>query len=113
MLTPSPHQQALLPALIRRLAEVSHMQLKVDDILGEESDNESEGRGRERPGSEEQEAEEQRRPPPAGHSLGGGVLPQSPAEKLPTASSSDRPSHNVSRGQKMDYTSASNLQVNL
>lgn len=72
-------------------------QMQVDDILGEESDNESEGRGRERPRSEETKAEEERRPPPAGHRLGGGVSPQSAEKKPLTASSSDGPSRNVSR----------------
>lgn len=34
---------------------------QVDDILGEESDNESEGRGKEKPGNEEDEEQQQRR----------------------------------------------------
>ncbi len=52
----------------------------MDDILGEESDNESEGRGKERPGNEEVEEEDEQRQqqqqPGAGQIAGGGLGPQ-------------------------------------
>uniref|UniRef100_A0A3P9J5Z3 RNA polymerase II subunit A C-terminal domain phosphatase n=1 Tax=Oryzias latipes TaxID=8090 RepID=A0A3P9J5Z3_ORYLA len=92
-----PSMSESMPLYMLCKEDLESMDREVDDILGEESDNESEGRGRERPRSEETKAEEERRPPPAGHRLGGGV---SAEEKPLTASSSDGPSRNVSRGHK-------------
>ncbi|RVE66414.1 hypothetical protein OJAV_G00107100 [Oryzias javanicus] len=94
-----PSMSETMPLYTLCKEDLESMDREVDDILGEESDNESEGRGRERPGSEDTAAEEQRRPPD-GYTLGGGVLPPNPEEKLLIASSGDRPSHNVSRGHK-------------
>lgn len=53
----------------------------MDDILGEESDNESEGRGKEKPGNEEVEEEEQQQQqqqhqPASKQIRGGGLGPQ-------------------------------------
>lgn len=51
----------------------------MDDILGEESDNESEGRGKEKPGNEEVEDEDgQQQQPKAGQIAGGVPGPQAP-----------------------------------
>lgn len=73
----------------------------MDDILGEESDNESEGRGKDKPGNEEVEDEDeeqqqhhhqqqlQQQQPGAGHIVRGGLGPQVPGleERIQTPSS--------------------------
>lgn len=65
----------------------------MDDILGEESDNESEGRGKEKPSNEEVEDEEeqqkQQKQPGALQITGGGLGPQalSVEETIQTTSS--------------------------
>lgn len=61
----------------------------MDDILGEESDNESEGRGKEKPCKEEvEDEEEQQQQPGAGQTAGGTLGPQalSVEERLQTPS---------------------------
>lgn len=75
---------------------------QVDDILGEESDNESEGRGKEKPGNEDMEDEEEEQQQEhqqlgAGQALGGSLVPQalSVEERLQTKSS--EASHSVPR----------------
>lgn len=70
---------------------------QVDDILGEESDNESEGRGKDKVGPEEAEEEEEERQqeqeqqqhPGAGQISREGLSPQAPAleERIQTPSS--------------------------
>lgn len=70
----------------------------MDDILGEESDNESEGRGKDKVGPEEAEEEEERQQeqeqlqqqhPGAGQISRVGLSPQAPAleERIQTPSS--------------------------
>lgn len=62
----------------------------MDDILGEESDNESEGRGKEKPGNEEMEDEEEQRHQQAGagQTVGRRLGPQALSidERLQTPS---------------------------
>lgn len=61
----------------------------MDDILGEESDNESEGRGKEKPGNEEVEDEEEQQQQPGAGQTGGRKLepqPLSEEERLLTPS---------------------------
>lgn len=54
--------------------EGSSVLKQVDDILGEESDNESEGRGKEKPGNEEDEEPQQQ--PGSAEMRCGGPGPQ-------------------------------------
>lgn len=64
----------------------------MDDILGEESDNESEGRGKEKPGNEEMEDEEEQQQrhqqAGAGQTVGRRLSPQALSidERLQTPS---------------------------
>lgn len=65
---------------------------QVDDILGEESDNESEGRGKEKPGNEEDEEQQQRRQqeeagPAEGMCREDGPQALDPDERAPEPSS--------------------------
>lgn len=74
----------------------------MDDILGEESDNESEGRGKDKPGNEEVEDEEEERQqqqPGAGQIARGGLCPQALGlgERIQTPSSEASLSGSVPR----------------
>lgn len=76
----------------------------MDDILGEESDNESEGRGKEKPGNEdiaeEEEEEQQQQQPEAGELTTSGPpsKPDGVEERLQTTRPSDSSlSENVPR----------------
>lgn len=79
----------------------------MDDILGEESDNESEGRGKDKPGNEEVEDEEeeqqqqllQQQQPGTGKIVRGGLGPQALGleERIQTPSSEANLSASVPR----------------
>lgn len=58
--------------------EGSSVLKQVDDILGEESDNESEGRGKDKPGTEEDDEQQprQRQQPESAEMRCGGPGPQ-------------------------------------
>lgn len=75
----------------------------MDDILGEESDNESEGRGKEKPGNEEMEDEEEQQQrhqqAGAGQTVGRRLGPQALSidERLQTPSNVASQCQSVSR----------------
>ncbi|XP_042291494.1 RNA polymerase II subunit A C-terminal domain phosphatase [Thunnus maccoyii] len=54
-----PSMSETMPLYTLCKEDLESMDKEVDDILGEESDNESEGRGKEKPGNEEVEEEEE------------------------------------------------------
>lgn len=56
--------------------EGSSVLKQVDDILGEESDNESEGRGKDKPGNEEEDEQRPRRQTEPAEMRCGGSGPQ-------------------------------------
>nr|XP_054590637.1 RNA polymerase II subunit A C-terminal domain phosphatase isoform X2 [Nothobranchius furzeri] len=90
--------------------DLESMDKEVDDILGEESDNESEGRGKEKTGAEEMddEEEEQQKQPGSRQTTGQGLSPQAPSaeERPPTSSCSTSLSHSVKRGNKRKHGEA-------
>ncbi|KAM9340124.1 RNA polymerase II subunit A C-terminal domain phosphatase [Symphorus nematophorus] len=98
-----PSMSETMPLYTLCKEDLESMDKEVDDILGEESDNESEGRGKERPGNEEVEDEEEeqrrRRQQRAGQIAEG---PQAPGveERMQTPSSEARPASSVQRGHK-------------
>lgn len=69
-----PSMSETMPLYTLCKEDLESMDKEVDDILGEEeeSDNESEGRGKEKPGTEEGDEEEQPLQPGAGQTPGGG-----------------------------------------
>uniref|UniRef100_A0A8C4HEF3 RNA polymerase II subunit A C-terminal domain phosphatase n=1 Tax=Dicentrarchus labrax TaxID=13489 RepID=A0A8C4HEF3_DICLA len=80
-----PSMSESMPLYTLCKEDLESMDKEVDDILGEESDNESEGRGKEKPGNEEVEDEEEERrqrqqqqqqQPGAGRIAGGEPGPQ-------------------------------------
>ncbi|XP_054461911.1 RNA polymerase II subunit A C-terminal domain phosphatase isoform X2 [Anoplopoma fimbria] len=108
-----PSMSETMPLYTLCKEDLESMDKEVDDMLGEESDNESEGRGKEKPGNEEVEDEgEQRRHQQqqqqsgAGQtSAGGGELgPQamSVEERIQTPCSEDK----VTRGHKRKHDEA-------
>lgn len=56
--------------------EGSSVLKQVDDILGEESDNESEGRGKDKPGNEEDDKQQPQQQPESAEMRCGGSGPQ-------------------------------------
>uniref|UniRef100_UPI0037E7B8A2 RNA polymerase II subunit A C-terminal domain phosphatase isoform X2 n=1 Tax=Semicossyphus pulcher TaxID=241346 RepID=UPI0037E7B8A2 len=72
-----PSMSETMPLYTLCKEDLESMDKEVDDILGEESDNESEGRGKEKPGNEEVDEEEERQQQPgAGQIAEGGPGPQ-------------------------------------
>ncbi|KAM8841244.1 RNA polymerase II subunit A C-terminal domain phosphatase [Spinachia spinachia] len=69
-----PSMSESMPLYLLCKEDLDSMDREVDDILGEESDNESEGRVKEKPGNEEEEAAADggERPSGAGGTAGGG-----------------------------------------
>ncbi|XP_041868539.1 RNA polymerase II subunit A C-terminal domain phosphatase [Melanotaenia boesemani] len=103
-----PSMSETMPLYTLCKEDLESMDKEVDDILGEESDNESEGRGREKPGNEEMddEEEQQRKEQPGiEQTAGKGLVPQAQRakERLQTPSSL---SQSVPRGHKRKHDEA-------
>ncbi|KAM4539566.1 RNA polymerase II subunit A C-terminal domain phosphatase isoform 2-T2 [Odontesthes bonariensis] len=94
-----PSMSETMPLYTMCKEDLDSMDKEVDDILGEESDNESEGQGREKPSNEDEEQEQRKDQPAAGQTAGGGPgpRPQSVDERLQTPSGDARVSHGVPR----------------
>uniref|UniRef100_A0A3Q0RDR7 RNA polymerase II subunit A C-terminal domain phosphatase n=1 Tax=Amphilophus citrinellus TaxID=61819 RepID=A0A3Q0RDR7_AMPCI len=94
-----PSMSETMPLYTLCKEDLDSMDKEVDDILGEESDNESEGRGKEKPGNEEMEDEEEKRQQHqqagAGQTAGRRLDPQAMSieERLQTPSSVANQSH--------------------
>ncbi|XP_029135228.2 RNA polymerase II subunit A C-terminal domain phosphatase isoform X1 [Labrus bergylta] len=89
--------------------DLESMDKEVDDILGEESDNESEGKGKEKPCNEEvdEEEERQQQQPGAGEIAGGGPDPKVPGmEDRQQTQILARLQDNVQRGHKRKHDEA-------
>ncbi|KAM4630227.1 RNA polymerase II subunit A C-terminal domain phosphatase [Polymixia lowei] len=109
-----PSMSETMPLYTLCKEDLDSMDKEVDDILGEESDNESEGRGNEKPGDEEVEDEEeeeeeeqqqqQQKKLDAGQSTERGHAPQAPStvteEKIQTTASEASLTGSVPRGHK-------------
>ncbi|XP_030596220.1 RNA polymerase II subunit A C-terminal domain phosphatase isoform X2 [Archocentrus centrarchus] len=102
-----PSMSETMPLYTLCKEDLDSMDKEVDDILGEESDNESEGRGKEKPGNEEMEDEEEKRQQHqqagAGQTAGRRLDPQAMSieERLQTPSSVANQS--VTRGHKRKH----------
>ncbi|XP_039876951.1 RNA polymerase II subunit A C-terminal domain phosphatase isoform X3 [Simochromis diagramma] len=87
-----PSMSETMPLYTLCKEDLDSMDKEVDDILGEESDNESEGRGKEKPGNEEMEDEEEQQQrhqqAGAGQTVGRRLGPQALSidERLQTPS---------------------------
>ncbi|XP_028317090.1 LOW QUALITY PROTEIN: RNA polymerase II subunit A C-terminal domain phosphatase [Gouania willdenowi] len=92
-----PSMSESMPLYTLCKEDLDSMDKEVDDILGEESDNESEDRGKEKPCNEEEEEEEE-------HTVVGGLRPQVliVEERLHTASEGGAP-HAILRGHKRKH----------
>ncbi|XP_033493136.1 RNA polymerase II subunit A C-terminal domain phosphatase isoform X1 [Epinephelus lanceolatus] len=109
-----PSMSETMPLYTLCKEDLDSMDREVDDILGEESDNESEGRGKEKPGNEEAEDEEEREQrrqqqrPGAGQIAAGGLGPQAMRvdEKIQTASREASVPGSVPRGHKRKHDEA-------
>ncbi|XP_044027419.1 RNA polymerase II subunit A C-terminal domain phosphatase isoform X2 [Siniperca chuatsi] len=110
-----PSMSESMPLYTLCKEDLDSMDKEVDDILGEESDNESEGRGKEKPGNEEEveddeeeEEEEQQQQLGAGQIAGGGPRPQalSVEERIHTPSSEASLPSSVPRGHKRKHDEA-------
>ncbi|XP_040909815.1 RNA polymerase II subunit A C-terminal domain phosphatase isoform X1 [Toxotes jaculatrix] len=99
-----PSMSETMPLYTLCKEDLESMDKEVDDILGEESDNESEGRGKEKPGNEEQQQQQ----PEAGQVAEGGLGPQalSMEEKLQTPSNEASLPGGVPRGHKRKHEEA-------
>ncbi|KAM4724907.1 RNA polymerase II subunit A C-terminal domain phosphatase isoform 2-T2 [Anableps anableps] len=103
-----PSMSETMPLYTLCKEDLDSMDKEVDDILGEESDNESEGRGKEKPGNEDiaEEEEEEQQQPGAGESTPPGPDPKagSMEERLQTTPPCDSSlSQNAPRGQKRKH----------
>nr|XP_046273242.1 RNA polymerase II subunit A C-terminal domain phosphatase isoform X3 [Scatophagus argus] len=107
-----PSMSETMPLYTLCKEDLESMDKEVDDILGEESDNESEGRGKEKPGNEEVEEEEeqqqQQQQPGAGQIAKEGPGPQALGveERIQTASSEASLLGSVPRGHKRKHDEA-------
>ncbi|XP_039978500.1 RNA polymerase II subunit A C-terminal domain phosphatase isoform X4 [Xiphias gladius] len=107
-----PSMSETMPLYTLCKEDLESMDKEVDDILGEESDNESEGRGKEKPGNEEveddDEEEQQQQQTGAGQIAEGGLGPQavSMEERLQTPSSEASVPGGVLRGHKRKHEEA-------
>ncbi|XP_056154747.1 RNA polymerase II subunit A C-terminal domain phosphatase [Lampris incognitus] len=95
-----PSMSETMPLYTLCKEDLESMDKEVDDILGEESDNESEGRGKEKAGDEEAEDDEEQPLLGAGQSTTGGHGPQSLTEGIQTPASEASPTGSVPRGHK-------------
>ncbi|XP_034016883.1 RNA polymerase II subunit A C-terminal domain phosphatase isoform X2 [Thalassophryne amazonica] len=71
-----PSMSETMPLYTLCKEDLESMDREVDDILGEESDNESEERGKEKPNNEEVDEEEEQQQPAASQRTGPGSSPQ-------------------------------------
>ncbi|XP_054911866.1 RNA polymerase II subunit A C-terminal domain phosphatase isoform X2 [Poeciliopsis prolifica] len=108
-----PSMSETMPLYTLCKEDLDSMDKEVDDILGEESDNESEGRGKEKPGNddiaEEEEEEQHQQQPEAGESTTSGPPSKTDGveERLQTTPPSDSSlSENTPRGQKRKHDDA-------
>ncbi|XP_078146708.1 RNA polymerase II subunit A C-terminal domain phosphatase [Centroberyx gerrardi] len=99
-----PSMSETMPLYTLCKEDLESMDKEVDDILGEESDNESEGRGKEKPGDEEvdeEEEQQQQQQPGTGQSTGGlGPQALSTEERIQTPASEASLTASVPRGHK-------------
>ncbi|KAK2830088.1 hypothetical protein Q5P01_018019 [Channa striata] len=107
-----PSMSETMPLYTLCKEDLESMDKEVDDILGEESDNESEGRGKEKPVNEEvEEDEEQQRQqhqPGAGQTAGARLGPQvlSVEDRLQTPSTETNLQGGMPRGHKRKHDEA-------
>ncbi|CAK6961077.1 RNA polymerase II subunit A C-terminal domain phosphatase [Scomber scombrus] len=109
-----PSMSESMPLYTLCKEDLESMDKEVDDILGEESDNESEGRGKEKPGNEEVEEEEQQQQqqhqqqPASKQIRGGGLGPQAlrVEETIQETSSEATLPASVPRGHKRKHDDA-------
>ncbi|KAM9384143.1 RNA polymerase II subunit A C-terminal domain phosphatase isoform 2-T2 [Pholidichthys leucotaenia] len=96
-----PSMSETMPLYTLCKEDLESMDKEVDDILGEDSDNESEGRGKEKPDGEEQQQT-------GAGQIGWGLGPQGHVmeERLCAASSEPRVSQTGSRGHKRKHDEA-------
>lgn len=103
-----PSMSETMPLYTLCKEDLDSMDKEVDDILGEESDNESEGRGKEKAGNEDiaEEEEEEQREQGAGESTARGPDPKADGgeERPQTTKPSDSSlPQNAPRGQKRKH----------
>ncbi|XP_061787434.2 RNA polymerase II subunit A C-terminal domain phosphatase [Nerophis lumbriciformis] len=91
-----PSMSETMPLYTLCKEDLESMDKEVDDILGEESDNESEGRGKEKAGNEEVEEEQRQGAGPLTGGRGGGPQEMTLDEQVQATSSGTT----VSRGLK-------------
>ncbi|XP_030002654.1 RNA polymerase II subunit A C-terminal domain phosphatase [Sphaeramia orbicularis] len=106
-----PSMSETMPLYTLCKEDLESMDREVDDILGEESDNESEGRGKDKPANEEaedEEEEEERQQLASGLVSGAGLGPQALSSDARSQSSSGQASlsHTVPRGHKRKHDEA-------
>ncbi|XP_074470626.1 RNA polymerase II subunit A C-terminal domain phosphatase isoform X2 [Sebastes fasciatus] len=108
-----PSMSETMPLYTLCKEDLDSMDKEVDDMLGEESDNESEGRGKEKPGNEEvedkEEEEEQQQQPGATQiaTAGGlGSKTMSVEKNIQTPSSEASVPGSVPRGHKRKHDEA-------
>ncbi|XP_057683896.1 RNA polymerase II subunit A C-terminal domain phosphatase [Corythoichthys intestinalis] len=107
-----PSMSETMPLYTLCKEDLESMDKEVDDILGEESDNESEGRGKEKAGNEEAEEEEEQQQQDEQHHrkgegplTGGGLGPQALKTHDPVQTICDEANllSTVSRGHKRKH----------
>ncbi|XP_038143666.1 RNA polymerase II subunit A C-terminal domain phosphatase [Cyprinodon tularosa] len=105
-----PSMSESMPLYTLCKEDLDSMDKEVDDILGEESDNESDGRGKEKPGNEDiaEEEEEDEQRPGAGETTvqGPGPEAQSVEERLQMPPSDSSLCQNAPRGHKRKHEEA-------
>ncbi|XP_042362196.1 RNA polymerase II subunit A C-terminal domain phosphatase [Plectropomus leopardus] len=106
-----PSMSETMPLYTLCKEDLDSMDREVDDILGEESDNESEGRGKEKTGNDEAEDEEEQQrqqPTGAGQIAAGGLGPQAMTvdERSQTPPREASVSVSVQRGHKRKHDEA-------
>ncbi|XP_029298838.1 RNA polymerase II subunit A C-terminal domain phosphatase isoform X2 [Cottoperca gobio] len=105
-----PSMSETMPLYTLCKEDLESMDKEVDDILGEESDNESEGRGKEKPGNEEVEDEEEQQPGAGQISASGGgregLQTTTVEERIQPPSSEASVPCSVPRGHKRKHNEA-------
>ncbi|XP_011607495.1 RNA polymerase II subunit A C-terminal domain phosphatase isoform X2 [Takifugu rubripes] len=86
--------------------DLDSMDREVDDILGEESDNESEGRGKDKPGNEEDDEQQPQQQPESAEMRCGGSGPQALGldERTPEPSGENDTLDCAPRGHKRKHS---------
>ncbi|XP_076013284.1 RNA polymerase II subunit A C-terminal domain phosphatase isoform X2 [Genypterus blacodes] len=107
-----PSMSETMPLYTLCKEDLESMDKEVDDILGEESDSESEGRAKEKPVDMEVADEEEERQPVAGPSTAGVHCPQPPIveEMIHEPSSEASVTQDVPRGHKRKHDEAKEAQ---